>query len=80
MRMKLLRGLLLAIVLVCSLSQRARGAPCLDADLIVRNGHIVTMDSSGAIVSALAIRDGRILARGTDARDRWLRQPADEDR
>ena len=66
MRMKLLRGLPLAVVLICSFSQRARGAPCLDADLIVRGGHIVTMDSGGAIVSALAIRDGRILARGTD--------------
>jgi len=35
---------------------------CTDADLLVRNGHIVTMDGARRVVSAMAVRDGRILA------------------
>ena len=66
MRMRILTVLAAAILCLCCSPRMARGGPCLDADLIVRGGHIVTMDSGGAIVSALAIRDGRILARGTD--------------
>jgi len=66
MRMRILTALAAAILCLCCSPRMARGGPCLDADLIVRGGHIVTMDSGGAIVSALAIRDGRILARGTD--------------
>lgn len=67
MRLLLCRSFILAAILLCSFQLSAYGAPCLDADLIVRGGHIVTMDSSGGIVAALAIRDGRILAAGTDA-------------
>ncbi len=37
---------------------------CKDADLLLRSGHIVTMDGSRSVVSAMAIRDGRILALG----------------
>jgi len=39
---------------------------CADADLLARNGHIVTMDSEHAIVTAIAVRDGKILAVGDD--------------
>lgn len=39
---------------------------CKDADLLLHNGHIVTMDGSRSVVSAMAIRDGRILALGED--------------
>jgi len=67
MRMRKLAALAVAILCVCCAPRSARGEPCLDAELIVRGGHIVTMDLGGAVVSALAIRDGRILARGTDA-------------
>jgi predicted amidohydrolase YtcJ len=42
-------------------------SPCQDADLIVEHGHIVTMDLKQSIVTSLAIRDGKILAVGSDA-------------
>ena len=45
----------------------AHAAPCMDADVLVRNGKIVTMDAERNAFSAMAIRDGRILAVGTDA-------------
>ena len=37
-------------------------AKCMDADLLLRNGHIVTMSASLATASSMAIRDGKILA------------------
>lgn len=37
------------------------------ADLIVLNGNIVTMDPLAPRVEALAVRDGRVMALGTDA-------------
>lgn len=50
--------------LICSLlfAFAAAAAPCQDADLIVRNAHIITMDSAHPSASAMAIRDGRVLA------------------
>ncbi len=39
---------------------------CRDADLLLRNGHIVTMDGAKSVVAAMAVRDGRILALGDD--------------
>jgi len=42
-------------------------APCQDADLLVLNVHIVTMDSAHPSAGAMAIRDGRILAIGKDS-------------
>jgi len=39
---------------------------CRPADLILNGGHIVTMDDARRITSALAIRDGRIEATGSD--------------
>ena len=41
--------------------------PCQDADLFVRNAHIITMDSVHSSASAMAVRDGRILAIGSDS-------------
>lgn len=41
-------------------------ADCRDPDLIVHDAHIVTMDADFPSVSALAIRDGRILASGDE--------------
>ncbi|WP_426169973.1 amidohydrolase [Microbacterium sp. DWRC1-3] len=38
-----------------------------EADLIIRGGRIHTLDPSDAIVGALAVRDGVIIARGDDA-------------
>ena len=40
---------------------------CHDADLILRNAKIVTMDPARSVASSLAIRDQRILATGSDA-------------
>jgi predicted amidohydrolase YtcJ len=37
---------------------------CADADLLLRNGHIVTMDGARSVVNAMAVRDGKILALG----------------
>ncbi|MFM2136397.1 MAG: hypothetical protein RL021_1797 [Bacteroidota bacterium] len=37
------------------------------ADMILYNGHIQTVDDSFRVVSAMAIRDGKILATGPDA-------------
>ena len=39
---------------------------CADADLILRNGHIVTMESAPSVVTAMAVRDGRVLTMGSD--------------
>jgi predicted amidohydrolase YtcJ len=39
---------------------------CRDADLIILNAKIVTMDAAHSAASAIAIRDRRILATGTD--------------
>lgn len=52
-------------VLLC-LSSVSASAPCADADLIIRNGHIVTMSLAHPVFNAMAIRDGRILALGSD--------------
>lgn len=37
---------------------------CMDADLLVKNAHIITMDSKQRVASFMAVRDGRILALG----------------
>ncbi len=69
MRLRLLNKLLLAALALCAWqpTANAQTAPCLDADLIVHGGHIVTMAEGRPIVSAMAIRDGKIQALGIDA-------------
>lgn len=52
--------------------------PGLTADLVLRNGAIHTLDGSSHIVSALAIRDGRIVARGSDSEMAALTGPKTE--
>jgi len=42
------------------------GVECAPADLILNNGHIITMDHERGIVSALAVRNSRIEAVGTN--------------
>ncbi|MGA2204791.1 MAG: amidohydrolase family protein [Terriglobales bacterium] len=39
---------------------------CRDADLFLRNGHIITMDGAKRVVGAMAVRDGRILTLDDD--------------
>jgi len=41
-------------------------AECPPADVILSNGHIITMDGERRVASALAIRDAGIEAIGTD--------------
>lgn len=38
----------------------------VSADLILKNGHIITLNSSNAIVNAVAVKDGRIFRTGSD--------------
>lgn len=58
-----LGGVVCALLL---LPGTAYGGACLDADLLLRNGHIITMDSAYRIVAAMAVRDGKILAVGSE--------------
>ena len=48
------------------------------ANLVLTNGHIVTMDSSQPLVTAVAIRDGKILAIGDSDAMRELLSPGGE--
>jgi predicted amidohydrolase YtcJ len=45
------------------------------ADTLFVNGHVLTLDVAGTVVEAVAVRDGRILATGTDAQVRRLAGP-----
>ena len=47
------------------------------ADLVLTGGRIATMDAARSWASALAVRDGRIVAVGRDAAVRPLDRPAD---
>jgi predicted amidohydrolase YtcJ len=42
-------------------------AQSVSADLILHNGKIVTLDKRSSIAQAVAIRDGKFLAVGSDA-------------
>lgn len=42
------------------------GQTCGNADLIVRNGKIVSMDAADRVAEAMAVRDGKIVAVGTN--------------
>ncbi len=46
------------------------------ADIILRNGRIVTVDPSWRVASAVAVRDGRILRIGTDTELSALKGPS----
>ena len=65
-----------AILLICVSSAASAGAPDPasapssnrhSADVILTGGHILTEDSHGSVVEALAIRAGRVIALGTNA-------------
>src|SRR5882672_5880813 len=55
----------LLMLLTCGASS-SFSATCENAELIVHNAKIVTMDPSDRIVEAMAVRDGRIVAVGTN--------------
>ena len=56
---------LLALAVI-SVAIPLTAADCAPADLILSNGHVITMDAGRHVASALAVRDGRIEAVGTD--------------
>jgi predicted amidohydrolase YtcJ len=65
-------------ILVLSVPWVALAKPAGGADLILVNGHVLTIDSRNSIVEAVAIRAGRILAVGTNEQIRALAKPGAE--
>lgn len=63
--MSLLAGVLLASL---ELPGAAMAIVCGPADLLVKNGHIISMDDARRVVSAVAVRDRKFVAVG-DAKD-----------
>lgn len=55
------------LVLACwaPFSSASNPDRCTDADLLLRNGHIVTMQTQQTVTS-IAVRDGKVLAVGSD--------------
>jgi predicted amidohydrolase YtcJ len=58
---------LVTLSLWCTLAAAATGRAASPPDLILAHGTVITADSRDSIAQAVAIRDGRILAVGTDA-------------
>jgi predicted amidohydrolase YtcJ len=52
--------------LLFCVNRPACGQACTNADLVVRNAKIVTMDATGRIAEAMAVRGARITAVGTN--------------
>jgi predicted amidohydrolase YtcJ len=55
------------VALWCALAVAATGRTASPPDLILAHGTVITADSRDSIAQAVAIREGRILAVGTDA-------------
>jgi hypothetical protein len=62
--MVLARRLLPIALVSCCPAFAQIAVTCRDADLIVRNGKVVTMDDRARIAQAMAVRDGKILGVG----------------
>jgi len=60
-----------AVLLACALSTARAEAPAA-AETVFLHGKILTLDTAGTVVEAVAVRDGRILATGTDDQIRKL--------
>jgi predicted amidohydrolase YtcJ len=72
----LCKHIALASVVLCAVASAATTTPAgLTPDLIYHNGRIATLDERSTVVQALAVRDGRIVATGTDADMRALAGP-----
>jgi predicted amidohydrolase YtcJ len=54
-------------LVLCTVTAAASGRAASPPDLILAHGTVITADSRDSIAQAVAIRDGRILAVGTDA-------------
>lgn len=66
-------GAVLALLAACGTA--ASADPEARADAVFVNGHVITLDGRDRVVEAVAVRDGRILATGSDARIRRLAGP-----
>jgi predicted amidohydrolase YtcJ len=62
--LKALRFISIIVPLLTPLG--AAASTCGDADLLVKNGHIISMDPDHRVASSMAVRDGKILALGRD--------------
>lgn len=54
------------IALVYGLLTAGHATAATTADMVIRNGKVITVDSNFSVKQAVAIKDGRILAVGTD--------------
>ena len=63
---KLMRHVFLGITLTSALLAAQESSK--PADLILHHGVVLTVDANDTVAEALAIRDGRVIAVGTDAR------------
>ena len=69
--------LIVGIIAGCALSEHAAAqqADLNSPDLVLVGGKILTMDSRSSVAEALAVRDGKILAVGSDAAVRPIAGP-----
>ena len=69
--------LIVGLIAGCALSEHAAAqqADLNSPDLVLVSGRILTMDSRSSVAEALAVRDGKILAVGSDAAVRPMAGP-----
>ncbi len=60
-------ALMVIVWSIFAIVAKCEAESCMDADLLLRNGHIVTMDAARTVASAMAVRDGAVLAVGDAA-------------
>ena len=65
-----------ALVALAPAMLEAQASPSPSADLVLTNGRIYTVDDTRPMVSALAVRGGRVLFAGSDAEARALATPS----
>ena len=70
-----MRGCLSCVIVGAVFVAAARAAMAQEIDTVLVNGKILTVDAESSIRSAIAIREGRIAAVGTDADIRRLAGP-----
>jgi len=58
-----------AVLLACTLSTARAEAP-VAAETVFLHGNVLTLDAAGTVVEAVAVKDGHILATGSDAKIR----------
>src|SRR6202011_5409663 len=61
-----------ALAMLAPILLGAQGA----ADLVLTNGHVYTVDNARPVVTAIAVRGGRLIFVGSDAEARVLASPS----